>query len=188
MPSAAFTHHLQPLLADAQEIDAGHTSLRTGQAGRQWRLGALNRAALVMSVSAWEAYVEEILREALRWIRPANPPMGQWSALNAAALSQLARFNNPNVENVRNLFAGSLGIGDITTEWYWAHCSSQHACDLLSDAMRFRHQIAHGVNPRPIIHNNYSSWLPGFFRRLATCTDRAIRDHLVTQLGAQPPW
>jgi hypothetical protein len=188
LPSLAFTQYLDPLLADAQELDAGHTRLRTGRRGRQWGLGALNRAVVVMSVSAWEAYVEEVLREALRSIRPANPPVGHWSALNAAALSQLGRFNNPNVENVKSLFADYLGIADITLEWYWAHCASQHACDLLTEAIRFRHQIAHGVNPRPTIHNTYSNWLPGFFRRLAASTDRGIHQHLTTQLGAQPPW
>ncbi len=188
MPSAAYSQHLQPLLADAEELDSGHTRLRTGAAGRQWGLGALNRSVVVMCVSAWEAYVEEVLKEALQSIRPANPPVGNWSGLYAAALSQLGRFNNPNVENVKNLFADCVGIPDITLEWYWAHCSHQHACDLLTETMRFRHQIAHGVNPRPTIHNTYSRWLPGFFRRLATRTDRGVHHHLVTQLGAQPPW
>jgi hypothetical protein len=54
--------------------------------------------------------------------------------------------------------------------------------------MDYRHEVAHGVNPRPVIHNRYSSQLPDFFRRLARCTDVAVRNHLVTTLGIVNPW
>ncbi len=51
-----------------------------------------------------------------------------------------------------------------------------------------RHEIAHGVNPRPVIHNAYSNWLPRFMRRLARCTDDAVLNHLTTTLGLANPW
>ena len=58
----------------------------------------------------------------------------------------------------------------------------------LAAAMRLRHQIAHGVNPRPSVHNQYSSPLPDFFRRLGRATDDAVRNHLVNVIGLVNPW
>jgi hypothetical protein len=79
--SQAYMSHLVVLLEDAEELDAAHRRLRTGRVGRQWRLGALNRGVVVLSVSAWEAYIEELVREAIRAIKPAAAPIGVWPAL-----------------------------------------------------------------------------------------------------------
>ena len=38
------------------------------------------------------------------------------------------------------------------------------AARLVMQAMTHRHQIAHGVNPRPVIHNQYSSLVTGVLR------------------------
>jgi hypothetical protein len=43
------------LLRDAEELDDAHTELKTGSPGRQYGLASLNRAVVVMSVSAWES-------------------------------------------------------------------------------------------------------------------------------------
>src|SRR6266478_846124 len=110
MPSAAFAQHLTALLADAEELIEAHRRLRTGRRGRQWRLGALHRAVDVIAVSAWEAYVEEVIKESLEAIRPSAPPMGIWPSLNAAVRSEVGRFHNPNAEQGRSLFAYSLGL------------------------------------------------------------------------------
>jgi hypothetical protein len=142
----------------------------------------------VISVSAWEAYIEELMRESIEALRPQNPPMGTWPSLKAAAHSQVGRFNNPNPNNVRSLIADSLGLQNISASWYWSGCDSVHATEKLAEALRLRHEIAHGVNPRPTVHNTYASWLPDFFRRLGQCTDAGVRDHLVNGLGVQNPW
>lgn len=54
--------------------------------------------------------------------------------------------------------------------------------------MEHRHEIAHGVNPRPVIDSHYSRPLPAFFRRLSEFTDGAVRTHLVGTLGVANPW
>lgn len=92
MPSNALSVHLDQLLRDANELDAIHTQLRTGLPGRQHGLASLNRAAVVISVSAWESYVEELMRESLESLRPAAPPLGHWPALSAFILGERGRF------------------------------------------------------------------------------------------------
>jgi hypothetical protein len=141
-----------------------------------------------MCVSAWEAYVEELVRESLLAMRPTAHPLGAWSAHNASILGQLGRFNNPNMENVRMLLSDALGLQEVQQVWVWQNCTSAQAVQRLALAMRLRHQIAHGVNPRPVIHNQYSSQFPEFFRRLGRATDQAVRNHLVNVIGVANPW
>jgi hypothetical protein len=188
LPSNAFTGHLVQPLRDADELDDAHSQLKTGGPGRQYGLAALNRAAEVMSVSAWESYVEELMRESVQALMPAAPPLGAWPALNAYLLGLLGRFNTPNAANVATLIQNCIGLPDVHLPWTWANCSSPQAVQRLTDAMKYRHQIAHGVNPRPVIHNQYSSSQPGFIRRLAGCTDTAVRNHLVNVHGIAHPW
>ncbi len=188
MPSNAFTVHLFNLLEDAENLNEAYDRLKTGKPGPQSELVPLNRAAVVICVSAWEAYIEELIRESVVAMRPAAPPLGAWSVHNAWILGQLGRFNNPNMENVRTLISDAIGLQDVQQSWVWQNCTSAQAIQRLTHAMRLRHQIAHGVNPRPAVNNDYSSQLPGFFRRLGRATDRAVRNHLVNAIGLVHPW
>jgi hypothetical protein len=114
MPSRAFTGHLVPLLRDAAELDAAHDALRTGTPGRQYGLAALNRATVVMCVSAWEAYVEELVREALAAMRPAGIPDTLWNLLQAPTTRVLHRLNTPNTDQVRQLLSDAIGVPDVS--------------------------------------------------------------------------
>jgi hypothetical protein len=130
-------------LSGEQLISDAHTRLRTGSRGRQWGLGAINRAAVVLYVSAWEACVEELVRESIQIMRPTRG------------------FHTPNVENTVKLFSVCLAYPDITVNSSWRNCSRQKARQLLNDVLNERHRITHGVNPRLTIHNHYSGCLPG---------------------------
>lgn len=188
MPSNALSTHLDQLLGDAAELETIHSRLRTGLRGRQYGLASLNRAAIVISVSAWESYVEELMRESLAALRPAAPPLGHWPALSAFILGEVERFHTPNARNVADLIHRCLGLADVRTSWGWRNCTAAQAAAHLDTALAFRHEIAHGVNPRPVIHNTYSNWLSDFIQRLAQCTDDAVRKHLTTTLGVANPW
>ncbi len=189
MPSNAFTNHLEQLLLDAEELDDAHTELRTGNPGRQYGLASLNRAIVGTTVSAWESYIEELMRESVLALRPQGPPFAApWPALSVYVTGRLGTFNTPNQHNVEQLIRNCLGLKGVHLMWIWQNCTSAQAVQRLTDAMTYRHQIAHGVNPRPVIHNYYSSQLPTFFRRLARCTDAAVRNHLVGVHGLPNPW
>src|SRR3954454_16126166 len=102
--------HLDQLLRDATELDTIHTQLRTGLPGRQYGLASLNRSAVVISVSAWESYVEELMRECLQVLRPPSGPTPPWTALNAYVLGLLGRFNTPSSANVPNLINNCISL------------------------------------------------------------------------------
>lgn len=187
MASNAITGHLLPLLDDATHLSEAARQLPVGVVGRPLRVAALNRAIVVTCASAWEAYIEELIRESLNVLRPAAPPLGLWPALNATVRGQLGRFNTPNTENIRLLISDALGLQDIQTNWAWQNCTSVQAVQRLADVMTLRHQLAHGVNPRPVVPTYYSNQLPDFFHRLGRCTDRAIRTHFENVLGIANP-
>jgi RiboL-PSP-HEPN len=178
MPSHANSLHLDVLLRDATELGAAHRKLSTGNRGRQRGLGAINRTAVVICVSAWEAYVEEVIKEALDLLRPAGTTEATWNIVKEPALAQIKRFNTPNSGNTRSLIANCLGLADITSAWHWQNCTTQTACAYLNKALDTRHKVAHGVNPRPTVHRSYAGWLPSLFQNLASCTDTAIADHV----------
>lgn len=89
---------------------------------------------------------------------------------------------------MRLLFSVTLGIPDVQQAWAWPGYTQAQAVQDLTRAMRLRNQIAHGVNPRPLVAQQYSNQLPDFIRRLGHATDRATRDHLVNVLGIAAPW
>lgn len=188
MPSAAYLSHLTPVLADADELDAAHRQLRTGLVGRQWGLGSFNRAIVVMCISAWETYVEEVAKEAVGQLRPAGTTLGVWPALEASVRTMVGRFNNPTVDNTKSLIANSIGLEDVTTYWSWRNNTTTQAKQRLTLAIRFRHEVAHGSTPRPTVHNSYSSRLPGLFRQLGKRTDYGIRDYFLNTLEIASPW
>ena len=128
------------------------------------------------------------MREALQALRPAGPALGVWPAHNAAIRGQLGRFNTPSADNVRQRLSDAVGPPDVRLSWGWRNCTAAQAEQRLAYALRVRHQVAHGVNPRPTVHNYYSSQLPDFFLRLGRCTDAAVRNHLVVAHGLANPW
>jgi len=183
MASNSYDNHLQQLLIDVDELITAHSRLTTGHRGRQWGVGSLNRAILIIAVSSWEAYVEQLIEETINLIKPPNPPVTNWQSLYASTKSAIGRFNNPTAENVKTLFRDCVGITDITSDWYWRNCNSARAAQYLNELLIKRHEIAHGVNPRPTISNDYAAWLPNFIRNLAKCTDRGVKNYLELNLG-----
>ena len=175
MPSNAFTLHLAALLRDAEELDDIHQQMPAAGPARPQGLAALNRAAVVMTISAWESYVELLVTESVAALRPPPPPHGQgvWPALQAYTQGAVGRFNTPNAANVERLVRDCLGLANLRQAWAWQNTTPPQAGQQLDDALTYRHQVAHGVNPRPAIHNHYSSQMPTFVRRLARATDAA---------------
>jgi len=187
MPSLALTVHLGQLLEDAEQLLRAQVALRRTPGTRAMSM-ALYRASVVLCVSAWESFVEELLREAVAAIRPAAPPLGMWPALNATARSAVGRFNTPNTEQVRSLFSDAIGLQDVQAAWEWQRSTVADARERLQEMMEYRHQIAHGVNPRPDIDAPFARELPLFLRRLARSTDAAVRAYLTGALGVAEPW
>ena len=187
MPSAALETHLAALMLDAESLFDLRARLWRIP-GRREYIGAVSRGLVIACVSAWESYIEELVREAMVLLRPATPPLGSWPALNASVRGMLGRFNTPNTDQIRQLFSDTVGLPDLQQAWVWPGFTAAQARERLQEVMEFRHQIAHGVNPRPAVDTQFASNLRQFFYRLARCTDDRVRQHLAADLGVIDPW
>jgi hypothetical protein len=184
MPSNAYRRYLLPLPKEAEVLLDG----RPGPGrGRRFRAAA-NRAVVVASVSAWEAYLEELLREAVAAVRAATRPAGAADVLVGLADRAIGRFNTPNPTNARALFADYLGLSDLPAAWSWRGSAPPRTRTRLDAVLQLRHRVAHGVNPRPAVPAETADLLPAFARRLGRATDAAVRAHLVGTLGVPNPW
>jgi hypothetical protein len=133
-------------MRDPNNLVEIHRELKTGP-GRRTREVALNRAIVVLSVAAWQAYVQDVAKAALHHIRPApGDPQGGYPVLRGQVLSSVHRFATPNAENTRDLL---LHVGfDPWPSWVWmqgpAKVTSTQARERLNRWIRVRNAIAHG--------------------------------------------
>jgi hypothetical protein len=82
------------------------------------RSEVLKRAGLVMALTAWETFVEDLLREALE-SRLRDSEDAYLSQLALRLLdSELDRLHNPNSARTKHLFKTYLDV-DVTASWKW---------------------------------------------------------------------
>lgn len=133
-------------MSDPLDLIEIHRDLRTGP-GRRTREVALNRAIVVLTVAAWQAYVQDAARAALNRIRPPKgTPQGAYPVLRGQVLSSVGSFATPNAENTRVLL---LHVGfDPWPSWAWREGSISltdlEVRERLNHWLKVRHSIAHG--------------------------------------------
>jgi hypothetical protein len=134
-------------MADAQNLVDIHRDLNLSR-GRRFREMTINRAIVVLTVSAWQAYVQDLAKAIVDTVRPATgqPGHGLFVLVKAATDSAVARFNTPNVTNTRNVLV-NIGF-DPRPLWTWGRGQSRSApADVairVDEWLRVRHAIAHG--------------------------------------------
>lgn len=198
----------ESLLKSVDQIIAIHRKLQTG-AGRRYEQEALHHAGVVMTVAAWQAYIEKVSYETLDWIESLILYIDNGSAAPAwarstfymrkPAVSQaIGALNTPNSDNVRKLLKTSFGY-DPFLDWSWSaglrNWTPTQFCDRTNQWLRVRHTIAHGV---PLPDN--LPWIKGangtarlnltllldcrrHFEKLVELTDAGLSQHLRTEHG-----
>jgi hypothetical protein len=144
---------------------------RSGEKTRQ-ELQVFKRSGVILTVTAWETYVEDTLalrfRERLdrsdtpddvgrafnavaqTWLTSGPKPcdVAAWAGEGWKAVildrfeEQLARLNTPNSEEVGKLFKRYLEL-DVREIWKWQGTSSNKACKKLDSLIRRRGQLVH---------------------------------------------
>ena len=188
-----------------------HGRLQSGR-GRRHQLDALHRAGVVLTVAAWQAYVEKVLAEGLDAIAAdmATPAAAapRWSVhtfqmRRAAILNLIKKFNTPDDVRVRDLFQDSIGFNPWT-RWNWIqgrrNWSVQEVRDRTNGWVNIRHSIAHGfglpVNlpwlrdgaGPPRLTLELLQECRRHFVHLVNQTDSAFADFLVTNHALPRPW
>lgn len=136
-------------MADSQNLIDIHRSLNQGR-GRRFREVTINRAIVVLTVAAWQAFIEDLSDAILETIEPpvGDPARPAWVLVNALTRGAIGRYNTPDVFNTRSLLA-NVGF-DPQPSWTWG--SGQGAsrpatvARRIDEWLRVRHAIAHGAH------------------------------------------
>jgi hypothetical protein len=141
----------------------------------------LKRAGLVMALTAWETYVEDLVREEvssrLRVVDGSYVGKFVHGRLN----EELKRFHNPTSEKTKKLFHDYLEV-DVTASWAWQQIDSARAKKTLDeliskrgDAVHRSKQAAAGTPPAPhLVKREELEKCIKFLKCLVEATDNAV--------------
>jgi hypothetical protein len=190
-----------------------HGQVQQGR-GRRHQQDAIHRAGVVMTVAAWQAYLEKIAIECIDVIEDAlvnpedenTPP--DWAKLilqtrKTAARQEVGRFNTPNSQNARSLLRSITGF-DPWPIWEWRQGPRQwngHVTRVRTDAwVRVRHTIAHGYglpadldfllgqNGQPRLTLNLLQECVKHFRHLVRLSDQGLAGFLEDTHAITTDW
>ncbi|MCD8560598.1 MAG: hypothetical protein LRY75_17630 [Shewanella xiamenensis] len=140
-------------------------------------LGALKRAALIMTMTAWETYVEDVATElfnnkfgALKGCQIGNFMEQQFS-------TRLKMFHNPDSAKTKQIFEEFFGI-DVTEHWKWSNYIPKQARETLNSWLKKRGDAVHRaqveIGTPQIIKRDEVDKCIRFITELVTATDKAL--------------
>ncbi|HEY8098828.1 MAG TPA: HEPN domain-containing protein [Methylobacter sp.] len=165
----------------------------------------LRHAALAAYVAAWEAYLEQLVREF--YSITAKPMVPDFNAIHDIARRRterakgvLEKFNTPNFENSRALLEENTGY-DPYSDWTWPRrsMSVMQVHERLNEILKVRHSFAHGFSIPRYSWNTLSSGRCGlnlnsidmveaFFNNLVRRTDKGMKMHIQNAYTVTPNW
>ena len=193
----------ESLLETVDQLITIHGRLQQGR-GRRHQQDAIHRAGVVLTVAAWQTYVEKVILEGFSRVRDqATAPVGgvlppPWAVsgigLRGAVIKKsVSDFNTPNSENVQRILCEAFDF-DPWPNWKWhagpRKWNSNKVCKRTNEWIKIRHSIVHSVKlPEEydwIKANNGSPRLTlvllkdcrRHFQFLASVTDVAFWRHL----------
>ena len=106
----------------------------------------LKRAGLVMALTAWETYVEDLVREEVQVrLRAVNgSSLGKF--VQNRLEEEMKRFHTPNAEKTKRLFLEYLEI-DVTAQWQWLNFEPSKVKKTLNDLISRRGDAVHRSKP-----------------------------------------
>ncbi|WP_417228306.1 HEPN domain-containing protein [Amphritea sp.] len=137
----------------------------------------LKRGALIMTLTAWETYVEDRVKEevdcrlrALDGSQVANFVKGQLD-------QELKTFHNPNSRKTKKLFEDFVGK-DVTEFWRWPGIDVEAARTKLNEWISKRGDAVHrSITDKQgshLVGRNDMEKCIKFFKQLVIATDEAI--------------
>lgn len=161
--------------------------------GRRRREVSLNRAVVVLTVAAWQAYLEALVNQILDPMAIPSGAQGheRFRIVKMNATKAAYNFSTPNAKNTRRLLM-HLDF-DPWPHWAWEERDVRLDTAAVRDRMNawllVRHAIAHGHPELPDV--DVLTSLPGgrrslrrgnaeacmeFFQRVVSCTTQAASD------------
>ncbi|MCT7358626.1 HEPN domain-containing protein [Thalassolituus pacificus] len=137
----------------------------------------LKRAALIMSLTAWETYVEDRITEVLQ---------NQMRTLDGSQVArfvtetlkrELKYFHTPNTRKTKELFERFLNI-DVTAGWNWAGFESKTSTVRLDEWIKKRGDAVHrsvmDKQSGHLVSREDMKKCVTFFKNLVEATDKTL--------------
>ena len=137
----------------------------------------LKRATLIMILTAWETYVEDVVEERLN----EQMTLLKGSHICSYVLKNLKekykRFHTPDSKNTKYLFKDFLGI-DVTENWAWNNFDQERVREQLNQWIKRRgaavHRISVDDNTSDAIKREEVDKCMCFFNELVLATEGAL--------------
>jgi RiboL-PSP-HEPN len=137
----------------------------------------MKRAALIMILTAWETYVEDVVEERLDEQLKLLKGSHICHYVHKNLKETYKGFNNPNSNNTKHLFEDFLGI-DVTDNWKWNNVDQEAARTQLNAWIKRRgdavHRIAVDNNSPDIVKRDELNKCLFFFAELVKATEAAL--------------
>ena len=168
---------------------------------------ALSQAVVVFSVAAWQAYVENVIKEVYDEvkqnanIRDSDEKFWIKKVFNLnfkSTESRIERFSTPDSGNVIKLFRDCLGF-DPSPYWKWKSThkkwKGKNVLQITNFWLKVRHASAHGsalpkdirngAGEGTIVNLDYFTLrdCKGHFRKLVMHTDKGITSYAESEFG-----
>lgn len=164
-------------ISDAEEIISCYDRMNAGDCTEQ-PPEVLKRATLIMSLTAWETYIEDVASELIE--EKYGMVMGSQvgNIINNRLRDHLKVFNNPDSKKTKDLFLEFFGI-DVTESWVWGNYqTAKDARTALNAWLRKRGEAVHRAQTDKqsshIVKRDELDKCIRFFRELVDVTDRAL--------------
>ena len=159
-------------------------------------------AALAAYVAAWDAYINNLVRDFYDEID--SPSNSQFQAIYnlswRATEKALERFNTPNAENTRSLLQQYTGYDPIG-DWIWSRrrMVGVQVRGRLNEILQVRHSFAHGYpmpgydwtqskSGRVRLTSEAIRDTEAFFRNLVNATDYGMKMNIEGTFGIASFW
>lgn len=141
----------------------------------------VKRAGLVMALTAWETYVEDVLMEVVTAKLSIVAGSHLANFMRTQLEGELKRLHNPKSDKVKELFQRYLNI-DIATYWSWPQFEAPRVAKTLDDLISKRGDAVHrskvaAIGAPPIAHLIKRDELEKairFLKALVVATDAGI--------------
>ena len=137
----------------------------------------LKRASLIMTLTAWETYVEDRVMEILNSKYSVIQGSHLGNFVEKRLSDELKRFHNPDSSKTKKLFVDFVGI-DVTENWSWANVDPKTARTALNKWLNKRGDAVHRSriekNGPHIVKREDLDKCVRFFKELVAATDLAL--------------
>ena len=115
-------NNFQESIKDAKELVSCYDAMN--QSKDDAAPEVLKRATLIMVLTAWETYIEDVARELFSYKFGALKGCHVGNFMNEQFELRLKTFHNPNSLKTKKLFEEIFGI-DVTKQWTWNNYQDQ---------------------------------------------------------------